>query len=275
LASWFIRRDGDRLKQDSLAISRALQKKLRQLLPLSYLQDINRLRSNPSVAALLVWAALPVSTSIDLRDGTATLNTDNDVFWDFSDSNLRHAMAMSPSTETNLIPALQNAQTRLREAGDDHDASFFIPQQAATFQRMTLDGMGDTLLNSLLFTEAEIIRGATAALMDVNGMLDAVATTPTKAIGRFADFGADLTDAFNNKLSSVYGNDALRTLSSMVLVEATRAIDPGLGSQAPKAMLNIITLQNDHQFQLGDFVAGVMPQRDQVAIAQTLVNFSS
>lgn len=275
LASWFIRRDGQQLKQDSMAISRALQKKLRQLLPFSYLQDVKRLRSNPSVAALLVWAALPVSTSIDLRDSTATLNTDNDVFWDFSDSNMRHAMAMSPPTATNLVPALQNAQTRLREAGDDQDASFFTPQQVASFQRMTLDGMGDTLLSSLLFTEGEMIRGATAALKDVNGMLDSAATAPTKAISRFADFGADLTDAFNHRLTSVYGDDALRTLSSMVLVEASRAINRDLSSQTPQAMLNILTFQNGHQFELNDFVAGAMPPRDQVAIVQTLVNLSS
>jgi hypothetical protein len=275
LASWFVRRDGARLKRDSMAISRALQRKLRQLLPFSYFQEVKRLRSNPSAAALLIWAALPVSTSINLQDGTATLNTDNDVFWDFPDSNLRHAMAMSPTTGNNLVPALQTAQIRLLEAGDNHNASFFTPQQAATFQRMTLDGMGDTLLNSLLFTEAEMIRGATAALKDVNGMLDAAATAPTKAIVRFADFGADLTDAFNHKLSSVYGDDALRTLSSMVLVEASRAINSDLSSQTPQAMLNIVTFNNGHQFDLNDFVAGVTPPRDQVAIAQTLVNLSS
>lgn len=274
LASWFIGRDESRLKQDSMAMSRALQRKLRQLLPSCFFQEVGSLRSNPSVAALLVWAALPVSTAIDLHDGRVTLNTDNDVFWDFADANLRHAMAMAADTATTLVPTLQSAQARLREAGDDHEASFFTPQQSETFQRMTLDDMGDTLFNSLLFTEAEIIRGATAALRDINGMLDLVATTPTKAIARFADFGADLTDAFNKKLSSVYGGDALRTLSSMILVEASRAIAPDLGSQAPRAMLNIMTLQNGHQFQLSDFVAGLMPPRDQVAIAQTLVNLS-
>lgn len=275
LGSWFIPRDGIRLKRDSMAMSRALQRKLRQLLPSCFFQEVTRLRSNPSVAALLVWGALPISTSIDLRNRTLTLNTDKDAYWDFADADLRHAMAMASKTATNLAPALQTANARLRDAGDDHDALFFTPQQAATFQRMTLDGMGDTLFNALLFTEAEIIRGATAALRDVNGMLDVVAKSPTKAIARFADFGADLTDAFNNKLSSVYGGNALRTLSSMILVEASRAIDPDLSLQAPKAMLNIMTLQNGHQFRLSDFVAGVMPPRDQVAVAQTLVNLSS
>jgi hypothetical protein len=275
LASWFIRRDESTLKRDNMAMSRALQRKLRQLLPSCFFQDVNRLRANPSVAALLVWAALPVSTSIDIQDGKAVLDTGRDVFWDFVDPELRHTMATAGDTGANLAPALQLAQTRLREAGDDHDASFFAPQQAATFQKMTVDGIGDTLLTSLLFTEAEIIRGATAALKDVNGMLAAVASAPTKAIARFADFGAHLTDTFNHKLSSIYGNDALRTLSSMVLIEASRAIDPTLSARPPKAMLNIFTLTNGHAFDLNDFIAGSAPPRDQVAVAQTLVSLTS
>lgn len=275
LGSWFIRRDDDRLTQDSMALSRALQTKLRQILPFCYFQEVDRLRSNPSAAALLVWAALPVSTSIDLSDGEAQLNIDSDVFWNFPDPNLRHAMALATPTAISLGQALQNAQKRLREAGDNHNASFFDPQQAGAFQRMTIDGMGDTLLTSLLFTESQIIRGAAASLKDVNSMLDAVATAPTKAIERFANFGADLTDTFNHRLSSVYGNDALRTLSSMVLVEASRAIDPSSSLQAPAAMLNIFTLQNGHPFDLNDFVAGIMPPKDQVAVAQTLVNLPS
>jgi hypothetical protein len=276
LESWFIRRSEDRLKRDSMTLSLALQVKLRTLLPFSYFEDVSRLRSNPTVAALLVWAAMPVSTSIDFQDGQIRrFNSDSDVFWDFPDVDLRRAVAFDSHTTASLVPSLLTAQARLREAGDDDDASFFAAQQAATFQNMTRSGMGDTLLQSLLFTEAEIIRGATAALKDVNGMLDAVATTPTRAINRFADFGADLTDTFNHKLSSVYGDDALRTLSSMVLLEASRAIDPDFRTKPPQAMLNILTFANGHTFDLNDFVAGGMPPKDQVAVAQTLVNLSS
>ena len=234
LGSWFIQRSADRLKRDSMTMSLALQANLRKLLPFCYFQEVSRLRSNPTAAALLVWAAMPVSTSIDFQDQQIRrFNTNDDVYWDFVDIDLRRAVAGDPHTTASLAASLLSAQTRLREAGDDHNAAFFTAQQAGTFQNLTRSGMGDTLLQSLLFTEAEIIQGATAALKDVNGMLDAVATAPTKAIERFADFGADLTDTFNHKLSSVYGNDALRTLSSMVLMEASRAIDPDLNTQRP------------------------------------------
>ncbi len=276
LGSWFIRRSEDRLKRDSATLSLALQANLRALLPFCYFQDVSRLRSNPTAAALLVWAAMPVSTAIDFQDGQIRrFNTDSDVFWDFPDIDLRRAVAFDPHTTASLVPSLLTAQTRLREAGDDDNAEFFTAQQATTFQNVTLSGMGDTLLQSLLFSEAEIIRGATAALKDVNGMLDSVATAPTKAINRFADFGADLTDTFNHKLSGVYGDDALRTLSSMVLLEASRAIDPDLNTQPPQAMLNILTFQNGHAFDLNDFIAGAMPPKNQIAVAQTLVNLSS
>jgi len=276
LGNWFIRRNDDRLKRDSMAMSLALQASLRALLPSYYFQDVSRLRSNPSAAALLVWAAMPVSTSIDFADDQIKrFNTDSDVFWDFPDVNLRQAVAFDPHTTASLVPALLTAQTRLREAGDDSDAAFFTAQQAATFQNMTRSGMGDMLLQSLLFTEAEIIRGATAALKDVNRMLDAVDTAPTMAINRFADFGADLTNTFNSKLSSVYGGDALRALSSAVLLEASRAIEPGSSTQPPQAMLSLLTLVNGHTFNLGDFVAGEMPPKDQIAVGQTLVNLSS
>jgi hypothetical protein len=274
LGSWFIGRSEDRLKRDSMNMSRALQAKLRTLLPFFYFQDVSRLRSNPSAAALLVWAAMPVSTSISLQDAQLRFNTDKDVFWDFPDVNLRRAVAMDGHTTAGLVPSLLTAQNRLREAGDDHNASFFTAQQAASFQTMTLTGMGETLLQSLLFTEADIIRGAAAALKDVNGMLDAVATAPSKAVKRFAEFGADFTDTFNDRLRSVYGNDALRALSSMVLLEASRAIDPDFSSKPPQAMLSIMTFTNGHTYDLNDFVAGVMPPRDQVAVAQTLVSLS-
>jgi hypothetical protein len=279
LGSWFIARSADRLKRDSMALSLALQVKLRQLLPLSFFQDVTRLRSNPSAAALLVWAAMPPSTSIDFQDGKINkFNADSDVFWDFVDINLRRAVALDSHTTESLVPALLTAQTRLREAGDAANAAnaaFFTSQQAGTFQNMTLSGIGDTLLQSLLFTEAEIIRGAVAALKDVNAMLGVVATTPSKAINRFADFGSDLADTFNHKLSSAYGDEVLRTLSSMVLIEASRAIDPNLSAQGPQAMLSILTFQNGHAFDLNDFITGSTPPKDQIAVGQTLVSLSS
>src|SRR5262249_31486114 len=124
------------------------------------------------------------------------------------------------------------------------------------------------------FTEADIIRGAVEALKDVNGMLDAVATAPAKAIKRFAEFGEDFTDTFNHRLSNVYGNDALRPLSSMVSLEASRAIDTGFSSKPPQAILSTVTRTYRQRDDRTDCLEGVMPPRNQGAVAQTLANLS-
>ena len=218
---------------------------------------------------------MPVSTSINFQDSQIQqFNTDADVFWDFPDVQLRRAMVGDSHTTAALVPMLLTAQTRLREDGDTGDAAFFEADQVQSFQAAAVSGMGDTLLQSLLFTEAEIIRGATSALKDVNGMLSNANSSPTAAIERFASFGADLTDTFNQKLSSVYGDDSLRTLSTVMLAEASQAIDPGVGGTVPSAMLSILTLKNDHSFDLNDFISGNTPPREQVALSQTLVNLA-
>jgi len=137
---------------------------------------------------------------------------------------------------------------------------------------MSLTSEGDTRLQSLLFTESQIINRASDALDDLNKLTNRPDKIPSEAIKRLADFGAHFTQTFNDQLSSIYGGDSLRALSSVVLVEASRAIAPELMVNDSSVMLNILTLTNNHAFDLGDFLLGEMPPKDQVALAQTLVN---
>jgi len=270
LASWFRRRTADQAKSDSNEVSRRLQARVKELLPFYFFQDLARLQPNPTAAALLVWAAIQPSTSVTLDDGRLAFNTDEDVFWNFPDVELRRAMAVNSATTARLVPALLAARGRLLEAGDQHTAAFFTSDQAPVFQNMALSGIGETLLQSLLFTEAGIVRGAALALADMQ--TSAAAATPTKAIQRLADFGADLTSTFHDKISSAYGDDALRTLGSLVLLEASAALDPTFRNTPPDAMLSIQVLREGSAFLPSDFLKGEAPPPEEVALAQTLVN---
>ena len=274
LEGWFRRRTADELKSSSMLVSRALQAKLKQLIPFYYFQDRNNLQLNETAAALLIWAALPVSTSIDFQDGQIRrFNTDQDVFWNFPDPDLRRAMAFEVLTTRALIPILVNAGQRLLHAGETKRAEFFTADGAKAFQRLANNATGDVLLQSLLFTEAEMVRGAATALREVQSVLPSAATSPKEAIARLADFGAAVTSTFNKSLS-VYGNESLRTLNSMLLAEASVALSPGLATSAPKAMLNLFALKSQHAFQLEAFLNGDMPPRDQVAVSQVLTNLA-
>ena len=272
LDAWFQKRTKDELKSAALRMSRALQARLKQLIPFHYFQDLDNLRPNATAAALLVWAAFPVSTAIDFENGRIQrFNAEKDTFWDFPDHNARHAMAIDGHTTRNLILALAAAQERLRDAGDADIAALFAPDRAEAFQKLACESTGDILLHSLLFTEAEMVRGAAAALTDVQAMLATAATSPLGAIDRLADFGAEVTATFNKNLS-VYGKEPLRTLNSMLLVEASVAIAPGITAAIPKAMMNLLVLKPQHRFQLSEFLNGDMPPKDQVAVSQVLTN---
>lgn len=279
LASWFQPRNPSAVKNASMLMSRALQAKLKELIPSFYFQKLDNLQGNATAAALLVWAAMPVSTSIDFQDGQIKkFNTENDVFWDFQDVNLRKAVAFDSHTTASLVSALTTARRRLLDAGDGRTAAFFTPDQAGSFQSLATNSfgnnsLGDNLLHSLLFTEAEMVNGAASALKDVQGMLSKATTAPQQAIARFAQYGADLTKTFNKALS-VYGNESLRTLNSLLMVEASRAIDPSFAAAPVTAMLNMIVLSSQHKFQLNDYLTGALPPREEVAVAQTLTNLS-
>jgi hypothetical protein len=277
LGAWFIRRDPVRLKRDKMAMSLRIQSSLRKLLPFYFLQEDSKLTQNTVVAPLLVWAAMPVSTSIsfDVQSGTIKqFNHDTDVFWDWPSVDLRRAVARDSHTAHSLIESLLRYQKRLQEAGDS-DAQFFGASSVSSWQEMSLSSDGDIRLQSLLFAESQMIRGAADALDDVNNMLNDLGRAPTRAIKRFADFGADFTQAFHDRLSSVYGDDSLRALSSVLLIGASRAIAPELSVGSSSALLSILTLTNNHTFALDAFLSGEMPPKDQVALAQTLVNTTS
>jgi hypothetical protein len=274
LASWFQPRNVSAVKSSSMQMSRALQAKLKALIPSFYFQNLDNLQPNPTAAALLVWAAMPVSTSISFQNGEIQqFNADTDVFWDFPDVSLRKAVALDSHTTRSLLPALASARERLLDAGKSGAAAFFTPDQAGSLQNLATNSLGDVLLQSLLFTEAEMVNGAASAIKDVQGMLSNAATAPSQAIARFAEYGSHLTDTFNKSLS-IYGNESLRTLNSMLMIEASKAIDLGFVSTPPTAMATLLVLSNQHKFQLSDYLNGDLPPREEIAIAQTLTNLS-
>jgi len=261
LASWFRPLNDSQLKSACTRMSVALQDKLKALIPQFYFQDLNKLQPNPTAAALLVWAAMP------------SVSTDSNFFWDFEDVNLRKGAAMDSRTRDALMPALATARQRFLDAGDKGTAGFFAPNQVESFRTAATGSIGDLLVHSLLFTEAEMVQGAADTLKDIQKMLATAATAPTQAIKRFAEYGAHLTSTFNKSLS-IYGNESLRTLNSMLLVEASKAVDLGSAAMVPTAMASLLVLTPQHKFQLADFLTGGVPPREEIAIGQTLTNLA-
>jgi hypothetical protein len=155
--------------------------------------------------------------------------------------------------------------------GDKKTAEFFIDAEAGDLQKSATENSGDILLNSLVSADAEIIAGAVRALKETQDLLPDLKTSPTKAIRRFANLGADLTETFNHRVRSTCGDDSLRTLGPALLMEATKALSGGTVVSAREALLSFAVLNTNHKYVLGSFVDGEIPDAKEIAFSKTVV----
>jgi hypothetical protein len=267
-AGWLEPRDAGRLRADQARVSRALQVACQTQLPALYFRDARQYVLNESTAALLVWASLPVSTSIALDGHALRFNTDADVFWDWPDASLRRAVARDGRTIARLAGRLAGIRVQLQEMGQ-RSAGDFDPAKANRFVEQALNPVGDQLLSSLLFSTAQLVRGAGDALARVSAATAMAGSAPGRAIEALAEFAGTVTETFNQKVQTVYSGVSGRVIGPMLLVEATAAL--GTSVARPDAMLALCALKPGHAFDLGSFVDGRTPPQSDIALAQTLV----
>ena len=270
LEGWLLPRDEEAVRRDSMHLSRAVQASIRRLLARTYFEDPDHLQVVEPVAALLVWASLPISTSLDARATPIRFNTDRDVFWDYVTLEDRRAVARDSHTVATLRKRLADAQLRLREA-DGRNANQFGPDQAGRFVQLALDQGGDLYFTTLLNAEALMIRGAVRALRTIADAVRESRTAPAAAVRNLSEFAATLVETFSGHLQFVYSDEAMRTLGPMMLAEASAAIHPAFHTAAPGAALRLYVLKRGHGFALDTFLKGELPSADNVAIAETLV----
>ncbi len=255
-------------------VSLAIQRGLKRIVPFYYFQDTKELSLNPSAAALLVWSAMRPSTSVRLDGSRIVFDDGKSVMWDHPDRTLRRAMAGSRGTVESLRAEFPGIRLRLEEAGLDRNAREFDDDQASVWVAQALTSTGDIFLSSLCFFEARVVEKAAEALREIQQFQASADKSPSKAIERLAEFGADITRAFN-KLSgdTVFGKAPLRSLGQLVFLEASHALAGGLEAQ-PRAMLTLTVLKDasERKFKLESFVAGEIPEAGDIAVAQRLVS---
>jgi hypothetical protein len=270
LASWLLPREDAAVRADGMRLSRAVQASLRRLITRTHLEDLDHLQFQENVAALLVWASMPVSTTVGRDLSPVHFNTDTDFFWDYATRDIRVAVARDPHTAAALAAALADAQARLSAAGRS-TADLFEPARVGQFVQMALDPVGDEYLFSLLNAESRILAGATTALRKIASAVGTAATAPAEAVRTLSAFAGTLVETFNGNLQFLYSAEAVRTLGPTMLAEASAALVPAGTAVTPAAMLRVYVLEAGHTFVLNDFLKGALPIRTEVATAQTLV----
>ncbi len=274
LASWLRPIDPKRLMKAKCDMSRRIQTAVKRLLPGYYFQDSGHLNQEFAAAPLLVWSALPPSTSIeaDHAKRSIKLNTDTDVFWNWPDPDLRSAVAGLRSTGASLARAMEVHRQRLISEDKRRQAGFFKPEELGEWVKIALDRPSERHMEALLSMESRLANGAADAVDKVQAALAAAPDNPTAAVAALAEAGAALTAVFHADVKTKYGDQSSRAIGSALLLEATAALDPGFSGGKPRAALTVMVLNPDRRFELGDYILGRSPMEDDVAVTQTLVS---
>ena len=107
---------------------------------------------------------------------------------------------------------------------------------------------------TLVLTEAYLIKAIHSACLRMHRFL--AADKLDEAIEELAKTGAELTEAFNNKVgNTIYEGAGMRPLGTMLFLEVARALDPKLAKKIrPIAMMELIVLKEDSTFEVADFL---------------------
>jgi len=243
--------DAPRGKKDPvyMEMSRRFQTQLRRFIPLLHFQNPENYTHLKAAYVLLVYASLPVTTSLRVANRTVELNTNRRLYWDWPDesrSGERYALIFHEATEEKLEAAMNEAIRVLSSIpGLQDSARHYDPRRVTAARNAAVEQHGKNVLRSLLYVESELIKSAARAGRHMARFR--TASDPAAAVKELAAFGDKLTRTFHQKLTTIFppsdraARELLRSLGSLIFAEVTQALDPL--EAKPTAALEITVLK--------------------------------
>jgi len=254
LLSW-LHAPQERESRAYMEMSRRFQSRLRHFIPLFYFQDPEKYTNIDAAWPLLVYASLPVTTSIKADKNSLHLNTDRDLYWNWPDERGdRRALVSSKDSADNLRQTLSGIVDILLSTPDlKRYAKYYDPAtKRDTILSSVANNPGKRLMESLLFTEATIIESAMEAGRKIARLSIENVKVP-ETVGVLARFGSDLTQIFHTRLSTLFHPDdpasrhILKNLGLLMFSDITAALDPQFEVQ-PTAAFEITVLKDEQDF---------------------------
>jgi hypothetical protein len=273
VAAWF--NAPDNFKADGyLNMSRRIQVALRSFAQFCYFDDPTKYGAIDTAAAVYVYGCLPISTNIRVDNGSITLNQPDDIYWDFQDPNKRSKMVFASSTKDALALRMAGIRQLLLDSDKfKNDARFYDPavlDQPLALQNPRQAALQDPRFTGLLFTEAETIKHAREAAMKLARFRATAGTDPQEALNALEDFGAKITDAFNDGLGGLIPR--LEEFSAMIFLEAASAFDAALAGTRPTARLDVMLLKASAPAStIDNFLKGTATDPTVVSIEQPVM----
>jgi hypothetical protein len=236
-----------------------LQKKLRELVPFYYFQDLTNYRNRIPAAVLLVYSSLP------------PLPLD----WDWPDKKTREELIINETTKSpSLALNVEKVYQQLQEAGLFDIAELYKPEKGTYDEIINRTLRDDIHFITLLAAEDSVIETAYEAGLEMAKFKETSEESPAKALKLLAEFGAKLTRGFHKKIHNVYNRHLLRPLGTFLMIEAAATFDPDIADTQPSVMLELDFLKSNSSFKLENYLKDKAPEEDDIIHAERIINLS-
>ena len=257
-----------------LKMSREIQRFLRHWIPISYIQDTEQYHQKKFIYPILVYSSLPLINKIKFSNGIPSITTGAVYDWDYLDETVRNAV-VGKFCPQELGKILKRVQAELNAENDGFVIDYADSRIPSILGLQSDDrATSKRVFEQLIFREIQIIDGIVDTGRKFGKFLEAQKIE--EAIELLAEFGAKITDAFNENIGGLFAGASLRPLSSLLLLEIAKVLDPDLlDSIRPSAMLDLYILKPTSQFTTDSFLKGIRPANEELAIHHSIVSVDS
>jgi hypothetical protein len=281
-AGWF-QAPADKADARYFAMSRAIQKHLRRIIPFFYFKDPSLYDRGPASDAILAYSALPVSNGFD-PTGQKIGKANGEIYFDL-DGSLDSLVALMNGT--TFIETLGSRMTNtarllrgiphLQGAASEYDVSAPNLQRVVrqALERASVNDSGSlpAVLGSLLLFELNLIESIMSTGVQIAKFRADAASKPANAVTELSAFGDKLVQTFHNHLGgNLVAKSHLRPLGSALIAEAGLALaENSAASRRPTALLRLTVFDSTPPIAIDDLLAGTFDQH-RVISRQTLAS---
>jgi hypothetical protein len=246
-------------------LSKALQKRLKELVTFYAFSDPARYADLVAAAPAIVFSCLRPTTNVDRSfGGQVEFDRGTDLYWDHRDMKDIRAVVGSPETGLALAQRMKSIADTLRGIPNLAPvAQFYTPDRvdevvAAALRVHSAGSTVPEVIGSLLLLEDELIHDAVRTGIEMARFRETAAEKPTDAAKHLAQFGEDLASTFNEILgNNPFLSGAARALATLLFVEASAVFDATLQHRTLAALMNIVVVKSG-KLSVDEMLAGTI-----------------
>jgi hypothetical protein len=275
--SWFSA-PADAKDPHYFALSKALQRRLRQIIPFYYFQDPANYDAGVAANSVLAYQALPPSNGFQLTGDNEVGAANGEIYFDLDGTPTIQALMNTPDFGAALQAAMQ-AALAIAQGTSEGSAGFYVFNQVnvdnIVRDALTKASQADLLpavLGSLLGFELDLIDCVVNAAVALAKFRATAGADPSAAINALSAFGDAFVQAFNNHLGgNIVAGSYLRSLGSALFVEAGRALAQNGAVVKPAGLFRMTVLDVTPPVSVDNMLAGNFGQTG-IVLRQTLVS---